>query len=684
MHLKTKIFGIVSVLLLFGGVTFAVSPQISVANSIAGEDIDLRISGLFTNENIDINIARPGQNSILFSTQADEFGIVRSVLHNLHFQTAGNYSINVLRGTESASQDFQVFAGPVSAYRSSVEFQDKSVEADGETQARFSIVLRDAFGNPVQGEPVRVFSTRNEDAVIAEGKSDEWGLVNGKISSRTPGISTVSVLGGDTLLFTKPEVVFFLSDSPLNNVGASDESFGEYLKAQLFDDEGGADVAYFTIENMKTDVTIGQNVTAKIVARDQEGQVVPTFRGTVRFSSSDDRADLPTDYRFTSEDQGEHSFFLSFTFQTPGTQTLAVHDLADFRRAGEIELNVTLGGGNIQIPSGDESITLITPRPGTYRSARVTITGESKKCDAINLTDGPTVLTTGLAVDARGNFLYQTPKLGDGIHVFKAICTDSTQLVSNELTVRIDQTPPQNISILVDPTGELQKGQAFTVTITADEPLSGANSIFRGVLTAHQMKGAAFVAQLTAPQECGEFPLDANAADILGNQKDFPNAALITVSGCDGVVEEPTGDSVAPTAVTNLSTESGDGKVTLFWSPAKDDSGVTNYRVDFGDAETCEGDFNMVPDNRTQWYVDGLSDDQEYCFCVVAIDGMGNESPCSEKVYAMTAGAHDNMYTSAPQPDQLEKSGSSTPFWPVVIAILAGGGILILSRRRAT
>ncbi len=679
MHLKTKIFGFLSLLLLLGGTTFAVFPQVTVSDGIAGEDINVRVSGLFSNEQVDLQVVRPQKNSVMMTAQADEFGILRSTLHNLHFHTAGDYSLNVFRDIETVSQDFHVFAGVVSAYRSEIAFRDKSIEADGEAEARFSVTLRDAFGNPVVGESVKVFSTRNEDAVIAVGTSDEYGYVNGKISSQTAGVSTISVLVGDMLLFEKPEVVFFLSDSPLNGVGSSDESFGEYLKATLFDDEGGADVAYFSFENIKTDVVIGQNITAKVVARDAEGEVVPTYRGTVRFSSSDDRLDHPADYRFTSEDQGSHTFFLAFTFQTPGTQTLAVHALEDFRRAGEVELKVTLGGDSITIPPGEESISLITPRPGTYRSARVTITGESQKCDAVTITDGPTVLTEGLVVDARGNFLYQTPRLGDGVHVFKATCTSSDELVSNEITIRIDQSPPQNISVTVSPEGNLERGQQFVVTITADEPLSGANSIFQGILTAHQMSGDNFVATLSAPQECGEFPFDVNASDLLGNQTDFPNAAIVTVAGCGDVPEEEGPDTIAPTAVDNLSTESGEGKVTLYWSPSKDNSAVVNYRVEFGDAETCEGDFNTVPDNRTQWYIDGLIDDQEYCFQVIAIDEMGNESPASEQVFAMTAGS---MHTAAPEPDELEKSGGTAPFWPIIIAVLAGGGILLLSRRR--
>jgi len=121
--------------------------------------------------------------------------------------------------------------------------------------------------------------------------------------------------------------------------------------------------------------------------------------------------------------------------------------------------------------------------------------------------------------------------------------------------------------------------------------------------------------------------------------------------------------------------------VTLFWSPAKDNVGIKNYRVEFGDAETGEGDFNIVPDNRTQWYIDGLLDDREYFFQVIAIDEMGNESPVSKKVFAMTAGS--TMHSVAPKPDELEKSGGTAPFWPIIIAVLAGGGILLLSKRRA-
>jgi hypothetical protein len=49
------------------------------------------------------------------------------------------------------------------------------------------------------------------------------------------------------------------------------------------------------------------------------------YRGTVHFSSSDSRAQLPDDYTFTAADQGSHTF-TGIILGTPGVQTLRVTD----------------------------------------------------------------------------------------------------------------------------------------------------------------------------------------------------------------------------------------------------------------------------------------------------------------------------------------------------------------------
>ncbi len=695
MNLKTKFFFFLFPLLFVAGVS-AAPTFVTVSDSLAGEDVAVRASGFFAHESATLSILRPDQTRLSLPVSADEFGSLRTVLHGLHFQKAGPYELSFSRATGTEQAHFTVFPSAISAFRSTVSVEREAVEADGKTSAFLSATLRDAFGNPISGSPVQIFSSRNQDTLHAEKTSNAEGIVRAQIFSDTPGVSTISILAGDVLLFSKPEIVFFLSDSDLKNVGADgDLSWGDYLKAQLFDGGDAAAVAYFSFENVTPDVTVGKTFTAKVIARDQNGDTVTSFRGTVRFSSSDDRAQLPADYQFTNEDQGEHSFFLAFTFQTPGEQTLAVHDLNDFRISGEAKFTVSLKGGTVDVPQPSESLVLLTPRPGTYRSARATITGESTACPTIKLTDGPTVLAEDLSVDARGKFLLQTSKLGTGVHLFQAVCGNDPELVSNQLMIRIDQNAPQQIVVTVDPEGDLDPGQPFRVRVTANEPLSGASSIFQSVLTPHEPEGEALVTTLTAPLACGEYPLDVKAIDLLGNEADFPNSALIRVVGCDVVGEGGAGDgkggaggedTIPPTPVENLSAQSEEGKVTLLWSPAEDDGAIANYRVEFGCRELGGADEiafdqqNTTPDNRTQWYVDGLADTEECEFRVVAIDAGGNESPASQTLSGLTSGAAERMHASVPK--DLEKSGGSAT-WPLIFAILAGGGMLILARRKS-
>jgi hypothetical protein len=57
------------------------------------------------------------------------------------------------------------------------------------------------------------------------------------------------------------------------------------------------------------------------------GDVVPTYRGTVHFGASTAPGDVPPDYTFTAADNGIHSF--SFTLSRGGSQSVVVYDTAD-------------------------------------------------------------------------------------------------------------------------------------------------------------------------------------------------------------------------------------------------------------------------------------------------------------------------------------------------------------------
>ncbi len=90
---------------------------------------------------------------------------------------------------------------------------------------------------------------------------------------------------------------------------------------------------------------IGQNVTAgsaqsvTVTLTDNFGNVVTGYLGKVHFSSSDVLAGLPSDYTFTSADQGKHTF--QVTFKTTGTQSLAVTDTANSTLQATANVTVT-------------------------------------------------------------------------------------------------------------------------------------------------------------------------------------------------------------------------------------------------------------------------------------------------------------------------------------------------------
>jgi uncharacterized repeat protein (TIGR01451 family) len=70
----------------------------------------------------------------------------------------------------------------------------------------------------------------------------------------------------------------------------------------------------------------GSQLSFTVTAKDQFDNIAPSYRGTIRFTSSDSFASLPSSYTFTDSDGGSHSF--SVVFSSSGTQSLTVQDVS--------------------------------------------------------------------------------------------------------------------------------------------------------------------------------------------------------------------------------------------------------------------------------------------------------------------------------------------------------------------
>ncbi len=667
---------------LFLGSAFAAGPWVSVSDSVAGADLPVRVSGLLDAEAVFMVIVRPDDSKIDLKTTADEFGVVNTRIIGMHLRQAGEHALLVRREHSDyvISQNFLIAPAAVSAYRSTLTVENPSVAADGEHVSRIRLSVRDAHGNLITQAPVRAFSSRLEDSVVSAPQTNDQGEAIIKVTSAGPGVSTISVLVGDVMLSARAEVIFHLAKTGLDNVGAS--GMGKYLQAALFSDpDEASEVAYFSIEEIGSEVVTGKNLTVRIGAKDGNGDVVTNYTGTVRFSSSDDRAILPNDYAFSGEDQGWHTFYLSVMLQTPGMQTIAVHDLEDFRISGERPITVSDAGGVVAVPDPVASLTIDVPVNGaTFSASRITISGSATGCSLVSLADGPIELIDELPVDASGTYVYQTPSLADGMHIFQATCVEDPTLLSNKVQITIDRSPPQVMSAVFEPAGLIAPGAEVAIKIGASDELSGVRCIFAGrqfELTATDSRNYAGV--LRAPSEPGEYPMECTLADLLGNEMTEANTGVMTVGVPASEVVDPvtepeiSEENLPPLAVLNLQAQPGDDRATLIWSPAVDDHGIKQYKLEYGIEEYL--DFAITPDPRTQWYV-LMEECATYKFRVTAIDTHGLEGAISNEVISSTP-CPDVEHPAPP------KTGTGAQLWIIISSLLAGIGAVMILRRRA-
>jgi hypothetical protein len=85
-------------------------------------------------------------------------------------------------------------------------------------------------------------------------------------------------------------------------------------------------------------VTAGSSFQITVTAEDTSNNTLTTYRGSVRFTSSDPSAVLPADYTFITTDAGVHAF--TVMLQTSGSQTITVNQLTHPPFRGSVTVTV--------------------------------------------------------------------------------------------------------------------------------------------------------------------------------------------------------------------------------------------------------------------------------------------------------------------------------------------------------
>jgi hypothetical protein len=228
--------------------------------------------------------------------------------------------------------------------------------------------------------------------------------------------------------------------------------------------------------------TAGGAVNFTVTIKDVYGNVVPSYQGTVHFTSSDALAVLPANYTFTASDQGTHTF--SVTFKTAGTESLTATDTVKSGLSGQASVLVSPAVASQLSLAGLPS----TPTAGIAFTVTVQMTDVYG-----NVATGysGTIHWTSSDVAAQLPADYSFTAGDQGKHVFSATfftagtqtltATDTTtSALSATGTVNVGAAAPAKY--LLSAPSNATAGAAFNLTVTVDDAFNNTVTGYTGTV----------------------------------------------------------------------------------------------------------------------------------------------------------------------------------------------------------
>lgn len=224
--------------------------------------------------------------------------------------------------------------------------------------------------------------------------------------------------------------------------------------------------ADFTITSVESlDLTLGtssmeipDSTSITVTARNAQGQVDASYRGTVTFSSSSSTAQLPEEYTFTAGDNGSHTFSNALKFFESGNFSVTVEDTVNPVLVDSKNITITVP----PVPF----ITLSTSEDVIIVGQQVTLTWQSGYLTDVSIDHG-----IG-PVDPMGTRLV-TPELGVTTYTIQGrrtngeYLTASVTITASEGIVTTETpTPTPTSTPTSTPTGSVIVTNTPTVTST--------------------------------------------------------------------------------------------------------------------------------------------------------------------------------------------------------------------------
>ncbi len=348
----------------------------------------------------------------------------------------------------------------------------------GKGDGTFQVARNYDAGNRPQALAVGDFNGDSKsDLVMANGGDDSVGVLLGNgdglfrsAQSYAAGSIPLAVASGDFNGDGRPDLAvadYSAGVSVLLNTGGW-PSFG---------------APSFQVGGFPSPTTAGQAHTLTVTALDSNGNLLPSYRGTVHFSSSDPQAVLPADYTFTAADQGVHT--LSVTMKTSGTQAIILSDAAAGITGSESGIMVTAAAASTMSVAGFPS----TITAGVAGSLTVTLTDSYG-----NIASGYRGTIHFTSSDPKASLpANYTFSAGDlGVHTFSAILkTAGARSITAADTATggltrtdggIAVSPAQVSQFIITAPSSVTVGVAFSVTVTVEDAYGNAVTGYAGTI----------------------------------------------------------------------------------------------------------------------------------------------------------------------------------------------------------
>jgi uncharacterized delta-60 repeat protein len=253
------------------------------------------------------------------------------VLGNHTYTGAGDYSVQVdVTAGDSTAETYSDLS--VSAAAASQFEIDASTDSTPGAVVSITVIAEDPFGNPVDNYA---------------------GTVHFTSSDTLAGLPADYTFTADDAGSHDFDVTLESADN--QTVTATDTADGSFSGSAGIVVHADATPSFLITAD--DGATVGMPTTFTVTAVDAFGNPLPTYTGTVHFTSSDALAVLPADYTFTAADQGSQTF--TATLREPGSPTIDATDTADAAVTGETNLWVATATSD-QVAYADDGSMVVS------------------------------------------------------------------------------------------------------------------------------------------------------------------------------------------------------------------------------------------------------------------------------------------------------------------------------------